>query len=72
MVEPSGSPSSSSSPLSERSSEELFPELPQTLEDQGVEIGIFLSIQPLTSHPPPPSDTGSLSDIGPESPDNPI
>ena len=72
MVEPLGFPSSSSSPLSERSSEEPFPKLPQSLEDQGVELGIVLSIQPLSSHPPLPLDTRSLSDIGPESLDNPI
>ena len=71
MAEPTGSPSSSSSPLSERLSEEHFLELPQSLEDQGVELGIVLSIQPLSSRPPP-SDTGSLSNIGPESPNNPI
>ena len=71
MVEPTGLPSSSSSPLSERLSKEPFPEFPQSLEDQGVELVIFLSIQPFSSHPPP-SDTGSLSDIGPKSLDNPI
>jgi len=70
VVEPSGSPSSSSSPLSERSFEESFPEFPQSLEDQGVELGIVLSIQTFSSHPPPPSDIGSLSDIGLESLDN--
>ena len=64
MVEPIGSPSSSSSPLSERLSEEPFPELLESLEDQGVELRIILSIQPLSSHPPPTSDTGSPFDIG--------
>lgn len=72
MVEPSGSPSSYSSPLSERLSEEPFPELPQSLEDQGVELGIVLSIQTLSSHPSPTSDTRSCADFGPESPDNPV
>ena len=72
MVEPSGSPSSSSSPLFERLSEEPFLEFLQSLEDQGVELGIFLSIQPLSSRPPPPSDIGSFSYIGLESFDNPI
>ena len=71
MVEPTGSPSSSSSPLSERLSMEPFLEVPQSLEDQGVELGIVLSLQPLSSHPPP-LDTQSLSDIGLESLDNPI
>ena len=70
MAEPSGSPSSSSTPPSERSSEEPLPELSQSLEDQGVELGIVLSIQPLSSCPPPPSDTGSLTNIGLESLDN--
>jgi len=58
MVEPSSLPHSSSSPPSGRSSRETFPELSQSLEDQGVELGIILSIQPLSSHAPP-SDTGS-------------
>lgn len=31
-----------------------------------------MSIQPFSSHPPPPSNTRSLSDIGPESLDNSI
>ena len=72
MVEPSGSPSSSSSPPPERLSEELFPELLESLEDQGVELGIVFSIQPLSSFPPPTSDIGSLADLGPKSPDKPI
>lgn len=72
MDEPSSSPSSSSSLPSERLSEEPFPELPELDEDQVVEFGIFMSIQPLSFCPPPPSDTRSLSDIGLESPDNPI
>ena len=71
MVEPSGLPHSTSSPPSGRSSEENFPELLQSLEDQGVELGIVLSIQPLSSRLPP-SDTGSPYESGPESPDNPI
>ena len=72
MVEPSRSPNSSSSPPSKILSEGPFPELPQSLEDQGVELGIVLSIQPLSSRPPPLSDIGLLSNIAPESLDNPI
>ena len=72
MVEPSGSTNSSSSPPSEILSEESFPELPESLEDQGVELGIFLSIQPLSSHPSPTFDTRSSVDLGSQSPDNPI
>lgn len=45
--------------------------MPQSLEDQGVELGIVLIIQPLSSCRPP-SNIGSLSNIGPESLDNPI
>ncbi len=71
MVQPTGSPSSSSSPPFERLSQEHFPKFPQLLQDQGVELGIVLSIRRLSSHPPP-LDTGSLSNIGPESPDNTI
>ena len=69
MAEPTSSPRSYASPLSEIFSEEPFPELLQSLEDQGVELGIVLSIQCLSSHPPP-SNTGSLSDISPKSVDN--
>lgn len=72
MVEPSISPSSFSSPPSEILYEEPFPQLPESLEDQGVELEIILSIQPLSSHPLPTSDTGSLADIRPESLDNPV
>lgn len=53
MEKPSGSPSSSSTPPSKRSSEEPLLELPQSLKDQGVEFRIVMSIQPLSSHPPP-------------------
>jgi len=70
--EPSSSPSSSSSPPSERLSEESFPELPKSLEDQGFELGIVLSIQPLSSHPLPTFDIGSSVDLGSKSPDNPV
>ena len=70
MAEPSNSPNSSSSPPFERLSEEPFLELPKSLEDQDVELAIFLSIQPLSSHPPPTFDTGSFTDLGSESPDN--
>ncbi len=72
MDEPPGSPSSSSSPPSERLFEEPFPKLPQSLEDQGVDLGIVLRIQPLSYRPPPPSDTRSILDIGPVSLYNPI
>ena len=72
MAKQTGLPSSSSSPLSKRLSKKPFPELPQSIEDQGIELGIVLSIQPLSSHPPHPLDTGSISKIGPKSPDNPI
>ncbi len=65
MAEPSNSPNSSSSPPSERLSEEFFPELSESLEDQNVELAIFLSVQPLSSCPPPTFDTGSHVDLGP-------
>ena len=52
--------------------EESFPELPESLEDQGVELRIVLRIQPLSSRPPPAFDTGSSIDLGLESLDNPI
>lgn len=71
MAKPTSSPSSSSCPLSERLSEEPFPKLSKSLEDQGVELGIVLSIQPFSPRPPP-LDTGSLSDINLESSANPI
>lgn len=72
MAEPYGSPSSSSSPPSVILFEESFPELLESLEDQGVELEIFLSIQHLSSRPQPTFDTGSSTDLGPESPDNPV
>jgi len=72
LVEPSGSPNSSSSPLSERLFEKPFPELPESLEDQNVELAIVLSVQPLSSRPPPTFDTGSFVDLGLESLDNPV
>ena len=65
MAKPSGSSSSFSSPPSEILSKEPFPKLPESLEDQGVELEIFLSIQPLSSHPLPTFDTGSSVDLGP-------
>ena len=54
MVEPL-SPYHSSPSLfdTEGSSQGVHPELPQSLEDQGVELGIFLSIQPLSSRSSP-------------------
>jgi len=72
MVEPSGSPSFPTCPPSERLLEESFSELPESLEDQGVEPGVILSIQPLSSRPLPTLDTGSLTNFVPESPGNPI
>ena len=72
VVEPSGSPSSYSSPLSERLPEDPFLELLKSLKDQSVELGIILSIQPFSSCPLPTSDTGSVVDFFPESPNNPI
>lgn len=72
MAKQSCSPSSSFSPSFEKLFEGPFPELLESLEDQGVELGIFLSIQPLSSCPPPTLDTGSPADFGPESPDNHI
>ena len=58
--------------MSERLPKELSLELPVSLEDQGVELRIVLSIQPLTSHPLPTSDTGSPVELGPKSLDNPV
>jgi len=72
VVEPSSSPSSSSSPLSKGLLQEPFHELPESLENQGVEIIIVLSIQLFSSRPLPTSDTGSPTDFGPKSLDNPI
>jgi len=72
VVEPSGSHNSSSSPPCERLSEEPFLELPESLEDQDVELAIVLRIQPLSSHPLPTFDTGSSTDPYLESPDNPV
>jgi len=72
VAKPFGSPSSSSSPPSERLSVEPFPELLESLEDQGVELRIILSIQPFPSHPLPISNIGSPANFGPESLDNPI
>ena len=48
--------SSHSSPSlsdTEGSTQGVHAELPQSLEDQGFELGIIPSIQPLSSHPPP-------------------
>ena len=72
MAEPSSSPSSSSSPASERLSVDPFLELLESLEDQGVELGTVLSIQTLSSRPLPTFDTGSTAELGPESQDNPV
>ena len=49
------SPSHSSPSLSdiEGSSQGVHLKLPQSLEDQGFELGIVSSIQPLSSCPPP-------------------
>ena len=70
MVEPFGSPNSSSSPLSEILSEESFPKLSESLEDQNVELTIVFSVQPLSSHPPPTFDSRSSTDLSPETLDN--
>jgi len=45
VAQPFGSPSSSSSPPSKRFPKEHFPKLPESLEDQGVELRIVLRIQ---------------------------
>ena len=72
MAKPS-SPSHCSPLLSdtEVSSQGIPPKLPQSLEDQGLELGIVLSIQPLSSHPPP-SDSRSSQESNLNSSDNPI
>jgi len=64
VIEPSGSPSFSSSPLSEILSEESFTELPESLEDQGVELRIVLRVQPLSSHPLATFNNGSSTKHG--------
>lgn len=51
-------------------SEDPFPELLESLDDQGVELRIVLSIQPLSSCPLPTFDTGSSTNLGLESLDN--
>ena len=71
MEEPLGSPSSSSTPPYERSYKEPLPELPQSLKDQGVELGISMSSQTFWSHPTP-LDTASPYKFGQESVNNPI
>ena len=70
MAEPL-SPCHSSPSLSNTkgSSQGVHLELPQSLEDQGVELGIVLSIQPLYSRPPPsdswsPQESALLSKFG--------
>ena len=72
MVEPL-IPSHSSPSLSdtEGSSQGVHPELTQSLEDQGFELGIITSIQTLSSHPPP-SYSWSPQESDPDSSDNPI
>ena len=70
MDEPSGSPISSSSPASERLSEEPLPKLSEPQEDQNVEFMIVLSVQPLSSRPPPTFDSRSSVDLDPESLNN--
>lgn len=72
MAEPYGSPSSSSSSPSERFPEEPFPELSESLEDQGVELEIIMRFQPLPSCPPPTSDIGSPTNFGSKSSDNTV
>jgi len=70
MAEASGSPNSSSSPLSEILFEESFPKLLESLGDKNVELTIVLSVQPLSSRPPPTFCSGSSDDLGLESPEN--
>ena len=69
MVEPFGSPSSSSSPPFEILPES-FHELLESLKDQGVEIGIVMSIQPLSLLPLPSLETRSSANLGPNSLEN--
>lgn len=72
MAKPSSSPISSSSPLSGRLPEEPLPELSEPFEDQNVELTIVLSIQPLSSCPPPTFDSGSSTGLHLETLDNPV
>ena len=65
MAEPSSSPISSSSPPSERLSEEPLPELSEPFEDQNVELAIALSVQPLSSRPPHTFDSESSNSLDP-------
>jgi len=54
MVEPLGSPYISPSPSNiEGSPQGVHPKISMSLEDQGFELGIIQSIQPLASCPPP-------------------
>ena len=54
MVEPLSSPQSFPSLFNtEGSSQGVHLDLPQSLEDQCFELGIILSIQPMSSRPPP-------------------
>lgn len=72
MAEPL-SPSHGSPLLSdiEGSSQGAHPELPRWLEDHDVELGIFMSIQPWSSRPPP-SNSWSPQESNLDSSDNPI
>lgn len=72
MAEPL-SPNHSSPSLfdTEGSSQGVHLELRQSLEDQGLELGIVLSIQPFSSRLPP-SDSWSPQEYDLDSSDNPI
>lgn len=72
MAEAFGSPIFSSSHPSERSSEEPLPELLEPFEDQNFELAIVLSVQPLSSRPPPTFVSWSSVGFDLESPDNPV
>lgn len=66
MAKPLSSPHNS--PLlsdTKGSSQGVHLELPQSLEAQGFELGIFPSIQPLAS-PPPPLDSLSPQESNPK------
>jgi hypothetical protein len=68
VAEPlSSSHSSPSLSDTEGSSQGVHPELPQSLEDQGFELGIVQVSNPLSSHPPP-SDSLSPQESDPEKP----
>lgn len=64
MVEPLGSPYiSPSSSDTEGSPQGVHPDISQSLEAQGFELGIIPSIQPLTSRPPAQDSSSQESDL---------